>query len=439
MLVDPTSSQPLANRARCKRDDKIREAHEIYDLDYRETDQWVCIDRQCAVPMTPCAWSPKKKDGSSYLKAPHFRTHSGHKHQPGCTGTEAQHGGSGDKVPELRSGPPKELPTRVRLTKASPHLLQASSLSSHVDDEEPEHGMSRPHEHTTRSILAACQCYVAYPKRRRTRLHVDFCDGNSYRDVFVQLGTGDKSLVGSTRILYSQIHVMTRIDLACNPLVLPLHYPDWKDTKKIRNLVIDTTAWGEVQRRAFIEKLDQTLHEGRKAFKAYMFERAWVFFVGAERVYDQPEFKFTQPEAAITAFVCNMPLQHRSVRVINTGVRPLVPQGETVANFDVGAGTATPSPAETKPPSNLTLEAQPRTGPKETPETPLHCDLPSAINESLGDKGATRQPVEGQKPLSRSLDALEKERNEARPDAPQNVEYNKDPWVVRVFRRLFSR
>jgi hypothetical protein len=65
MLVDPTSSQPLANRARCKRDDKIREAHEIYGLDYRETDQWVCIDRQCAVPMTPCGWLPKKKDGSS--------------------------------------------------------------------------------------------------------------------------------------------------------------------------------------------------------------------------------------------------------------------------------------------------------------------------------------------------------------------------------------
>jgi hypothetical protein len=387
MLVDPSSPQPLANRARCKRDDKIREAHEIYRLGYRETDQWVCIDPQCTVPMIPCAWSPEKKDGSKYLRTPYFRTHPDHKHQPECTGTEAQHGGSGDKVAELQSGPPKELPTRVRLTKAAPHLLQASSLSSHVDDEEPEHGMSRPHEHTSRSILAACQCYVAYPKKRWTRLHVDFCDGNRYRDVFVQLGTGDKSLVGSTRILYSQIHVMTRIDLACNPLVLPLHYPDWKDTKKIRYLVIDTTAWGEAQRRAFIEKLDQTLREGRKAFKPNVFERAWVFFVGAERVYNQVEFEFTLPEAAITAFVCNMPRQHRPVRVINTGVPPLVPKGETVANFDVGVGTAAPSPAETKPPSNVTLEGQPRTEPKETPEIPLHCDLLSANNESLRDQG----------------------------------------------------
>jgi hypothetical protein len=65
---------------------------------------------------------------------------------------------------------------------------------------------------------------------------------------------------------------------------------------------------------------------------------------------------------------------------------------------------------------------------------PLHCDLPSANNESLRDKGAIRQPVEDQKPLSSSLDALEKERNEARTDAP-----HKEPWLVRVLRRLFSR
>jgi hypothetical protein len=212
---------------------------------------------------------------------------------------------------------------------------------------------------------------------------------------------------------------MTRIDLACNPLVLPLHYPDWKDTKKIRYLVIDTTAWGEAQRRAFVEKLEQTLDEGRKAFKAHVFERAWVFFVGVELVYNQVEFKFTLPEAAITAFVCNMPLQQRAVRGINTGVPPVVPKGETVANFEVEVGTAAPSPTETKPPSNTTLEVQPRPEPKETPETPLHCDLPSAKNETLGDEDATRQAVEGQKPLSRSLGALER--------------------VIRVFRSFFSR
>jgi hypothetical protein len=142
--------------------------------------QMVCIDLQCAVPMIPCAWLPEKKDGSKYLRTPYFRTHPDHEHKPQCTGTEAQHGGSGDNVPELRSGPPKELPTWVRLKKDSPRLLQAPSLSSHVDDEKRAHEMSRPHEHTTRSILAACQCYVACPKKRSTRLHVDFCDGDEH-------------------------------------------------------------------------------------------------------------------------------------------------------------------------------------------------------------------------------------------------------------------
>jgi hypothetical protein len=142
--------------------------------------------------------------------------------------------------------------------------------------------------------------------------------------------------------------------------------------------VIDTSAWGEAQRRAFIEKLDQTLHEGRNAFKAHAFDRAWVFFVGAERVYNQIEF--TLPEAAITTFVCDMPLQHRPVRRINTGKPSLVPKGDAAANFDAGVGTAAPSPAETTPPSNITLEVQPQTEPKETPEIPLHRDLPSANN-----------------------------------------------------------
>jgi hypothetical protein len=170
-----------------------------------------------------------------------------------------------------------------------------------------------------------------------------------------------------------------------------------------------------------------------------VFERAWVFFVGAERVYNQVEFEFTLPEAAITAFVCNMPRHHRPVRGINAGKPPLVAKEETVANFDVAVGTAAPSPAETKPPSNITLEAQPQTESKETPEIPLHCDLPSANNESVGDQGVISQPVEDQKPLSRSSGALEKEKNEARTDVPQNIKYNKNSWVVRVFRRLFSR
>jgi hypothetical protein len=34
-------------------------------------------------------------------------------------------------------------------------------------------------------------------------LRVDDCEGETYRDVFVMLGTVDVSLIGSTRILYS--------------------------------------------------------------------------------------------------------------------------------------------------------------------------------------------------------------------------------------------
>jgi hypothetical protein len=197
----------------------------------------VCIDPQCAVTMIACAWSPENKDGSKYLRTPILEltpitsinpSTSVHGDRNSARRVRQQGIGAAER-PTKRATDPRSL------RKVSPNLLQASSLSSHVDDEEPEHGLSPPHEHTTRSILAACQCYVAYPKKLRwTRLHVDYCDGNWYRDVFVQLGTGDESSVGSTRILNSQIRVMTRIDLACNPLVLPLHYPDWKDTKKIR-------------------------------------------------------------------------------------------------------------------------------------------------------------------------------------------------------------
>jgi hypothetical protein len=97
MLIDPTSPEPLANRARFKRDGQIHEAHEIFRLGYQDTDQWVCIDRQCAVPMTPCAWLPEKKDGSKYLRTPILQPTPITIIKPQCTGTESQHGGSGGK------------------------------------------------------------------------------------------------------------------------------------------------------------------------------------------------------------------------------------------------------------------------------------------------------------------------------------------------------
>ena len=291
--TDRTGPQHRANQARSLGDGTICEAQEIEALGYREDDEWVCSDTKCPARMIPCAWKGDKE----YKRAPYFRTHSKDDHVEGCTGTQAQHGGSKNEPSGRRSGLPAELPTRVILKKAPPSGLRTPLTRGNealVEGRSPGEG----HEHTRRSIRAACRGYADYPDSRHARLWVDDCDGETYRDVFVMLGTVDVSLIGSTRILYGQIRFKAEMNLERDRLVLPLFCSDWtRDNPKRRHLVVDTLRWTAEQRELFISSLKGAIREGQDAFESKMPERPWVFFVGAQHDLDQVEFRFTHPAA----------------------------------------------------------------------------------------------------------------------------------------------
>jgi hypothetical protein len=321
--TDWTGPLHRANQARSLGDGTICEAQEIKALGYCKDDEWVCSDTKCSARMTPCAWKGDKE----YKKVPYFRTHSEDDHVQGCTGTQAQHGRSKNEPPGRRSGLPAELPTRVFLEKSPPSGPRTPLIRGN-EALVAGRSLGEGHEHTRRSIRAACQGYADYPDRGHARLRVDDCDGETYRDVFVMLGTVDPSLIGSTRILYGQIRFKAAMKLECDRLVLPLFFPDWTpDNPKLRHLVVDTLRWTAEQRELFINSLKGAIREGRDAFESKMPERPWVFFVGAQYDLDQVEFRFTHPaaSAAITAFACDLPGPHRPIRWGDTGRPQAIP------------------------------------------------------------------------------------------------------------------
>jgi hypothetical protein len=346
--------------------------------------------------MIPCAWKGDKE----YKRAPYFRTHSKDDHVEGCTGTQAQHGGSKNEPSGRRSGLPAELPTRVLLKKPPPSGLRTPLTRGNealVEGRSPGEG----HEHTRRSIRAACRGYADYPDRRHARLWVDDCDGETYRDVFVMLGTVDVSLIGSTRILYGQIRFKAEMNLERDRLVLPLFCSDWtRDNPKRRHLVVDTLRWTAEQRELFISSLKGAIREGQDAFESKMPERPWVFFVGAQHDLDQVEFRFTHPaaSAAITAFACDMQSQHRPIRWGDTGRPQAMP------------------PAVEKDPDEVAKAVAPSVLPGEVTPSPEQSLLsgPQAATESSREP-ATSVALEGQPPAQfRDLLAL--------PDATEKTE-----------------
>jgi hypothetical protein len=349
--ISTVRTRHRANQARSQGDGTICEAQEIKSLGYGEGDEWVCSDTKCSARMIPCAWN----DDKEYKKAPYFKTYFKDDHVEGCTGTQAQRDRSKNEPSGRRSGLPAELPTRVFL-KESPPSEPPTPLTRReealVDGRPPGEG----HEHTRRSIRAACQGYADYPDRRYARLRVDDCDGETYRDVFVLLGTVDASLIGSTRILYSQIQFTSGMNLDCDRLELPLFYPDWtRENPKRRHLVVDTLGWTAEQRELFKNSVKGAIREGQDAFKSEMPERPWVFFVGAQYDLDQVEFRFTHPaaSAAITAFACYVPTQHRPIRRGDIGRLQAVPPAVEKVSDAVA-----PSTLPDEVPSSVTLSSE---------------------------------------------------------------------------------
>lgn len=357
-----------ANQARSQGDGTICEAQEIKSLGYGEGDEWVCSDTKCSARMIPCAWN----DDKEYKKAPYFKTYFKDDHVEGCTGTQVQRGRSKNEPSGRRSGSPAELPTRVFL-KESPPSEPRTSLTRREEALVDGRPAGEGHEHTRRSIRAACQGYADYPDRRHARLRVDDCDGETYRDVFVLLGTVDASLIGSTRVLYSQIQFTAGMNLDCDRLVLPLFYPDWtRENPRRRHLVVDTLGWTAEQRELFINSLKGAIREGQDAFESKMPERPWVFFVGAQYYPDEVEFRFTHPgaSAAITAFACDMPKQHRPIRWRDTGRPQAMPQA-VEKDRDAVAKAVAPSvlPGEVTPSVTLSPEQSLLSGPQAATES----------------------------------------------------------------------
>lgn len=283
-------TEAMLNRARHAVDGTIREARELWKLEYRDNGDWICVDDNCRARMIPCAWKRPndqgqfcKENGVPYKRAPYFRADPAH--SPGCRASIPSDPLSRNP-PEFRIGPPADYPNHVILFEDPQHT---TCITEPVDAQRPRQDVTeKRHAHSVRGIKEACEYYADHPDQRWHLLRVDRCSGKTYNECFVKLGTGEANGVGRNWIFFDQIRLFrSRIDFDAEPLVLPL----LSEVNKVcRRLVIPTSEWLNIDRSDFREQLKTALRRCKAAYSEAP-ERPWIFFFGQEAHYDDVDFR----------------------------------------------------------------------------------------------------------------------------------------------------
>jgi hypothetical protein len=315
---DSVSDRPLdenestSNRAQHAEYGEIREARELWALGYTKSG-WICVDEKCRARMVPCAWErPNEKgkfcneDGVPYQRPPYFRAEPAH--VKGCNAS-LQSAPRDRPTPEIHIGHAVDYPNRVILFQ-SPQRLSSHHPDKQGEPEKRDECTDRRHARWTRSIQEVCEYYADHPEQHWRSLRVDRCQGITYDECFVKLGTGERKNVGRNYIFYDEIRFKDWIVMDAEPVVLPL----LSSVNGVsRRLVVPTAHWLPNYQRAFRRQLKTALKEGRAAHREGRRQRPWIFFFGREESYDQIEFR-AELQPGVEVLVCAMPRLHWNYR-----------------------------------------------------------------------------------------------------------------------------
>jgi hypothetical protein len=226
--------------------------------------------------------------------------------------------------------------------------------------------------HTTSrdTIRDACHHYIESSDNHEHSLVIEDCDGQTYAECFVLVGTGGAELVGSRRVFYAQVKFTAAINYDAEPLVIPL-FSTLMGAQ--RRLVIDTAGWNPEEQRDFREDLRKAVLNAKAAFFARELVRPWVFFVSTEEYLDQNVF-YADLYPGLDTFVCEMPPQQRRFRPTFFRAPPS-PHDDPRQTWDGRDGPDTSStapnpPAGGEPDAALRKEQAPDVPPTASHSTP---------------------------------------------------------------------
>jgi hypothetical protein len=275
--------------------------------------------------MSACAWDERSKP---WKVSPYFRQKlPSVPHVPNCYvhGLEELAARGRKERIQGEMGFPVPYPSKV--------ILEPRPVEVSIDDTDPDtvgkpgHPPGNPglnnrrmHHQTHRSIRAVCQFYVDFPYDRDLPLEVQGCDGSTFNEVFVRLGTGGDELIGSQRILYGEVKFKAQPNFDSDVIVLELMStvlaPD--DRECNRRVKIDMTGWGKPYKRYLRQQIAEMLDKAEDAHREIKKKksenprysgkppRPWIFFVGTESVFNQIDFD--GGSAPSIAFIfCKMP------------------------------------------------------------------------------------------------------------------------------------
>ena len=119
-----------------------------------------------------------------------------------------------------------------------------------------------PHLRSEWHIRPACLDYTAFADNHAKLLRIDHSERRPCRDWSVFLGTGSQEALQSRRIFYDQMRFRAPVGWSTARTVVPLYS---RVGHINRRLVIDTSAWPEVYRRALKTEINDATYQGAEA------------------------------------------------------------------------------------------------------------------------------------------------------------------------------
>lgn len=316
--VSLSASKAVCNRARDADTGEVREANELAQSGQARPRGWVCRNDRCRIELRLCCGDPssrKGKDkGKPFERPPYFRRLA--EHVPDCWAMleDGREGTSGEAT-ENEPSYPLEYPEKVTFTRPVRGRARTGKLEAVDEGWLSAVEAFRPAERKLRSlsrdtIRDACRHYIESADNHQHALVVEDCDGTTYAECFVLVGTGGSELVGSRRVFYAQVRFTALIDYSAEPLVIPLFSTL---SGAPRRLVVETAEWSEEEQRDFRADLRKAVAKAKAAFYQRQPQRPWVFFVSTEWYLDQDAF-YADLYPGLDTFVCDMPKQQRAFR-----------------------------------------------------------------------------------------------------------------------------
>lgn len=281
--------------ARDKTTNEIVEAEDLWLLDKVDTGGYVCWG--CGIDMYPSSWKKENKKRPSFNKKPR------QEHLAGCDADAereiVENGRKGSVQKALESAPALS-PSGLKLVDArssigsgekySSSATQTGSLVKERKGADAPDSQQKKTRRPAQTIRPICRAFIRFPHDRHMSLSIPRIDGDKYLNVFKKLSAPIQAYPFK-KLFYSQL--LWQLDRYNEEELVVALSGEWgKDNRPSKSYQIHVKwkRWSKNRKTLLLNEIEVAREEAKLARKEGRRDRAWLFFLGTQRIHDNDVF-----------------------------------------------------------------------------------------------------------------------------------------------------